>query len=145
MRKNNESSLPALLYALGLCAALPLLFSVLGRYIIFAQDYRSLNAAREPSGAEKPQKPYAPDVNSVKFSFYGPDTNEVELHSDFNLWGLYKIKLIKDSSGFHNATVLLPKGEYEYYFICDGVAAHDKMNKNSVKRQGKTISVKSVP
>jgi 5'-AMP-activated protein kinase regulatory beta subunit len=87
----------------------------------------------------------AGEITTVKFSFFAPEAESVQLAGDFNNWNSSTIPLKKRADGFWEIEMQLNSGAYEYRFIVDGRWEDDPQAADSVVNPyGSRNSVKHV-
>ena len=64
--------------------------------------------------------------------------------AEFNLWGHHKLELENSGPGTFSKTVILPQGEYKYYYNVDGKDVKDPAALQSAFVAGKEVSVRVV-
>ena len=150
MTNNGIGVKTTVFYALLMAACFTCVFSMGYGYSRFAKDYATAqNAparrAPKPAPAARP----AMDLDdiparAVRFIYADNNAARVFLHADFNLWGAYEIELEKSASGAFSKTLVLPQGEYKYYFSVDGAPAPDPEAAGAALHMGREVSLKTV-
>ena len=80
----------------------------------------------------------------VQFRLEAANARSVAVAGSFNNWNPKKMPLVKDANGW-TATLLLPRGSYEYRFVVDGAWMSDPSARESVANgYGESNSVLSV-
>ncbi|MDR1684349.1 MAG: hypothetical protein LBR90_02665 [Elusimicrobiota bacterium] len=79
----------------------------------------------------------------VTFTYQDKAAGQVSLHGAFNNWGEREVLLERAQNGGFKTTLLLPKGEYHYYYRVDGVAVAGPKDARRVEAGGKTLAVKA--
>ncbi|MDR0953529.1 MAG: hypothetical protein LBM71_05075 [Elusimicrobiota bacterium] len=149
MQKNKGQGLcicSVLCYGLLICAALLAGLALLNNYNGFMQSYFAA-LTMEPKAtlqSPAPQKLEALKPRKVEFILNDKAAKEVYLNADFNLWGDHKIMLEKNKNGAFTKTVVLPQGEYKYFFEVDGRPIKDPSSKQNILYEGKEVSLKTV-
>lgn len=69
-----------------------------------------------------------PKRRRVAFSLNAPDSENVYLSGDFNMWDLCKHPLKRNKNGVWQKTLMLVPGRYEYRFVIDGQWGNDMQN-----------------
>ncbi|MDR0645910.1 MAG: hypothetical protein LBG46_02755 [Elusimicrobiota bacterium] len=137
-------------YSMLLCAATICLFFSAYDCKRFAGG---VYAAKEAESAEAPfsakkftgfHDPKDMALRTVRFSVSAPAAQSVLLHADFNMWGAQEAELKKDSSGAFSKTVVLPQGEYKYYYLIDGAHKADVREGGNLFYNGREMSIKKV-
>ena len=121
-------------------AAVIFLFIMLGDYSGFVKTYKAELKSRPrviPPARQIPPR-------AVRFNFTGDSAQQVLLHADFNHWGATEIALEKISQNTFSKTLVLPPGEYKYYFIVDGSPQRDSAAANNISYEGQEVSIKKV-
>jgi 1,4-alpha-glucan branching enzyme len=144
---NKGLSLPSVLfYTVALAASVITIISVGYGYGAFAKKYAA--AQTKQPAAELPacqaHHAQAMQPRNVKFNFKSPRAKEVVLIAEFNLWGRHKLELENTGSGTFSKTVILPQGEYKYYYNVDGKDMKDPSALQSAFFEGKEVSVRVV-
>ena len=144
---NKGLSLPSVLfYTVALAASVITIISVGYGYGAFAKKYAA--AQTKQPAAELPacqaHHAQAMQPRNVKFNLKSPKAKEVFLISEFNLWGRHKIELENTGSGTFSKTIILPQGEYKYYYNVDGKDVKDPAALQSAFFEGKEVSVRVV-
>ena len=140
MKNSRLSAKTVFLYTLMLGAAVIFLFIMLGDYSGFVKTYKAELKSRPR--ALPPARQIPP--RAVRFNFTGDNAQQVLLHADFNHWGATEIALEKISQNTFSKTLVLPPGEYKYYFIVDGRPAQDEGASNNIIYEGRQVSIKTV-
>lgn len=141
----KPSFLTVLFFTFALCVGIVILMNVFLGYYDFAQNLRtaqSQSAAAEVKAKEHSIKDLA--LRKVRFSVNLPAAENVYLVADFSLWQSNKIKLNKSASGVFSELVVLPPGNYKYYFEVDGNDFADPANTDYDNYGGRTVNIKTV-
>lgn len=145
MKINGLSIFSVLSYSAFMAISVIFLISAAYGYERFINSYQE--AATAQSSAEpgkcRPQKLDDIQLRKVKFSFNNKHAEEVYLYADFNLWGSHKIKLEKENGTF-SKMIVLPQGEYKYYYNVDGAELSDPGCPQSIFFNGREVSIKTV-
>ena len=123
------------------------LFSMLYGYGEFVQNRRIALKEKPVEKFYKPSASHRLDdmlPRRVRFVYEDETAGEVFLYADFNLWGAHEIKLEKGPRGGFSKTIVLPQGEYRYYYFVDGKPAADAQAARSSFYKGQEVSVKTV-
>ncbi len=145
---NKGLSLPSVLfYTVALAASVITIISVGYGYGAFAKKYAAAQT-KQPAGeltaACQAHHAQTMQPRNVRFNLKSPKAKEVVLIAEFNLWGRHKIELENSGSGTFSKTVILPQGEYKYYYNVDGKDMKDPAALQSAFFEGKEVSVRVV-
>jgi hypothetical protein len=150
MTNKNPNSFCVFFYSLLLAAATVCLVSSAHGYFRFMQVVRAAKSV-PPALSAPPVKKFAGFHNpgdmalrTVRFSVSAPEAQNVLLYADFNMWGAYRAELEKNSAGVFTKTVVLPQGEYKYYYLIDGARAADPQAASGLFYKGGEVSLKKV-
>lgn len=142
---SKPSFLTVLFFTSALCVGIVVLMNAFLGYYDFSRELRKAqkkNVAAEVKAKEHSIKDLA--LRKVRFSLNVPAAEEVYLVADFSLWQNNKIKLNKGSSGVFSELVVLPPGNYKYYFEVDGQDFADPSNTDYDNYGGRTVNIKTV-
>ncbi|MDR1123814.1 MAG: hypothetical protein LBL61_04305 [Elusimicrobiota bacterium] len=150
MTNSGIGAKTVIFYALLMAGCFTCVFSMGHGYSRFAKDYTAAQNIRA-SRAAQPAQAAAPSADlgdiparTVRFIYADNNAAQVFLHADFNLWGAYEIELEKSASGGFAKTLVLPQGEYKYYFSVDGAPAPDPQAVAAAFHMGREVSLKTV-
>jgi len=147
MNNRGLSIFSVLFYGAAVAAGVIVLFSFMWGYGTFASKFYNLSLKQPQKDITAKEKSRSvPDMalRNVKFSVKYPKAKEVDLVADFNLWGEHKVKLEDNGAGTFSKTVILPQGEYKYYYKVDGKEIKDASAIRSEVCGGKEVSVRVV-
>ena len=144
MKNNRLSAKTVFLYTLLLGAAAIFLFLTLSGYRGLVQNYDAPTRPATMARELLPQPAQDIPPRAVRFTFAADNARQVLLHADFNLWGAHEIALERDNQNTFSKTLVLPPGEYKYYFSVDGKPAVDASAAGSVFHEGQQVSIKIV-
>lgn len=142
---SKPSFLTVLFFTCTLCAGIVILMNVFFGYYDFAQGLR--NAQKQSADAEVKAKEHTIKdlaLRKVRFSLNVPAAENVYLVADFSLWQNNKIKLTRGETGVFSELVVLPPGNYKYYFEVDGQDFSDPSNTDYDNYGGRTVNIKTV-
>jgi hypothetical protein len=150
MTNNGIGVKTVVFYALLMAGCFTCVFSMGYGYSRFAKDYATAKNASArrvvppaPAAAPRTDGGDIP-ARAVRFIYADDNAAKVLLHADFNLWGAYEIELEKSASGGFAKTLVLPQGEYKYYFSVDGSPLPDSQAAGTVLHMGREVSLKTV-
>ncbi len=142
---SRPSILVVSLYSFILCAGIILLLNVFFEYYAYSSALRSAqNLKAENEIKIKEHKIDSLALRKVRFTLNDSSAKEVYVVADFSLWEAYKIKLEQQKAGVFSGLIVLPQGEYKYYFEVDGKPVADPSNTDFMYYSGKTVSLKTV-
>ncbi len=144
---NKGLSLPSVLfYTVALAASVITVISVAYGYGSFVKKYAAAQTKQPAEELPVCQAHHAQAMQprNVRFTFKAPKAKEVFLMAEFNLWGQHKLELESTGSGIFSKTVILPQGEYKYYYNVDGKDMKDPSALQSAFFEGKEVSVRVV-
>lgn len=145
---SSKISFPSVcLYTVFMAIAVLCLISMAHGYNKFMQNYRdavSVDFVGKEAPASSFNKLDEMIPRKVKFTYSNPSAKEVYLHADFNLWGLHEIRLEEAPKGKFSKTVVLPQGDYKYYFNVDGVLTPDPGALSHTQYKGQEVCLKTV-
>ena len=143
MKNNRLSKKTVFIYALMLGFAVIFLLGMLGDYSDFSKAAAKVNTVPAASARELPPAMETPP-RPVRFNFTDADAQQVLLAADFNNWGAHEIILDRTAQNTFSKTIVLPPGEYKYYFIVDGSPQRDSAAANNISYEGQEVSIKKV-
>ena len=141
----RPSAWAVLFFSFALCLGVVMLLNVFFSYY----DYSSALRAEKSKTAEAAIKSREHKIDSialrkVRFTLNKPEAKEVYVVANFSLWEEHKIKLDRQSNGSFSNLIVLPQGEYKYYFEVDGKAEPDPNNTDTVEYNGKKVNLRTV-
>ena len=141
----RPSALTVLFFSLTLCLGVVLLLNALFSYYDYFSALR-LARSKNPEAEVKIREHKINDIalRKVRFTLNMPEAKEVYVVANFSLWEAHKIKLEKGENGVFSDLIVLPQGEYKYYFEVDGRPVADPSNTDSEEYNGKTVSLRTV-
>lgn len=141
----RPSALTVLFFSLTLCLGVVLLLNALFSYYDYSSALR-LARSKNPEAELKIREHKINDIalRKVRFTLNMPEAKEVYVVANFSLWEAHKIKLEKGENGVFSDLIVLPQGEYKYYFEVDGRPVADPSNTDSEEYNGKTVSLRTV-
>jgi len=148
MNDKGISLFSVLFYTVAMGFTVIAVFSSAYAYGTFAKRYSAVNLKQTDASSEKPCKVSAVakrmQLRNVKFVFHSPKAKQVYLVADFNMWGEHKLKLENNGSGLFTKTVILPQGEYKYFYRVDGQDTKDDAALHSAVLGDKQVSLRVV-
>lgn len=141
----RPSVFTVLFFSLALCCGVVLLLNAFFSYY----DYSSALRAAKSKNSDAEIKSREHKINNialrkVRFTLNMPSAREVYVVANFSLWEAHKIKLEEGENGVFSNLIVLPQGEYKYYFEVDGKPVADPSNTDSVEYNGKTVNLRTV-
>lgn len=142
---SRPSFLGVLTYSFMLCAGIILLLNVFFEYYDYSADLRSAKALKAENEIKiKEHKIDSLALRKVRFTLNDSSAKDVYVVADFSLWEAHKVKLEEQKPGVFSSLIVLPQGEYKYYFEVDGYPVKDPSNTDFMLYGGKTVSLKTV-
>lgn len=141
----RPSAVAVFIFSLALCLGVVALLNGFLSYY----DYSSLLRAEKSKKAaaavrSKDHKIDSIALRKVRFTLNKPEAKEVYVVANFSLWDEHKVKLDKQSNGSFSNLIVLPQGEYKYYFEVDGKPEADPNNTDTAEYNGKTVNLRTV-